>query len=342
MKKVLFATTALVLSAGFAAAEVSVSGDGRMGFVYDGNDMQFASRARVKFTLTGESDAGLSFGGSFRVDHENAGGGLASSGTAGSVYVSGTYGKLSMGDVVSAAEAINGDLYEIGYTLGAFGNDIEEINYITGDGVNLDQGANVLYEYSINGFNIAASMSDGSTNVCTGAVAGGGSMVDTDGDGVLESVSCFDGEDSDAAYSVAVGYDLNGYKLGLGYSDNGTVSEIVLSGEATFNEFTVKGIYQDLSDAVDSDGVTAVEWERTYGLAAKYDMSNGVGIQGFWRRDEYTLTDIASGADLDEEYDSFGIGASYDLGGGATLAGGIIDSDYNDDTVADMGIRFTF
>ena len=67
MKKVLFATSALVLSAGFASAEVALSGDGRMGMIYDGNDVQFSSRARVKFTLTGESDAGLSFGAAFRV-----------------------------------------------------------------------------------------------------------------------------------------------------------------------------------------------------------------------------------------------------------------------------------
>lgn len=326
MKKVLFATTALVMTAGVAAAEVTLSGDGRMGMVYDGNDMQFGSRARVKFTLTGESDAGLSFGGSFRVDHENAGGGLASSGTAGSVFVSGTYGKLSMGDVVSASEAINGDLYSVGYTEGAFGGDQEEIDYLTADGNNLDQGSNILYEYTINGFNLAASMSDGSRVTCAGAVAGslGCSAADLVAD-----------DATDIAYSLAVGYDMNGYKLGLGYADNGDASEVVLSGEATFNEFTVKGIYQDLSDV----GTGTFEWNRTYGLAAKYEMSNGVGLQAFWRRDE--LESLVVGV-ADEDFDSYGIGASYDLGGGATLAGGIMDSDYQDDTVADVGVRFTF
>ena len=50
MKKVLFATTALVLTAGIAAAEVKVSGDGRMGVVYDGQNAQFNSRIRAIFT----------------------------------------------------------------------------------------------------------------------------------------------------------------------------------------------------------------------------------------------------------------------------------------------------
>ena len=334
MKKVLFATTALVLSAGFAAAEVSVSGDGRMGFVYDGEDLQFASRARVKFTLTGETDSGLSFGGSFRVDHQDDAGGKANAGTAGSVYVSGTYGKLTMGDVASASEVINGDLEAVGFTGGDSYGNTNEVSYLIQDGNNLDQGSNALYEYSINGFNIAASMTDGSRNVCAGAVAGSGSLVDIDGDGDLDQVDCYPEEDADVAYSVAVGYDLNGYKLGLGYADNGTASEIVLSGEATFNEVTVKGIYQDLSDA--GDGVT--EFDRSYGLSGKYDMSNGVGVQAFWIRREFET--IATGDS--EDFDAYGIGASYDLGGGATFAAGIADSEFQDDVIADVGVKFTF
>ncbi|MDO5643913.1 MAG: porin, partial [Paracoccus sp. (in: a-proteobacteria)] len=37
MKKALFATTALVMTAGVAAAEVSVTGDARMGMRYESN-----------------------------------------------------------------------------------------------------------------------------------------------------------------------------------------------------------------------------------------------------------------------------------------------------------------
>ena len=165
MKKVLFATSALVLSAGFASAEVALSGDGRMGIIYDGNDAQFSSRARVRFNLSGESDAGLSFGASFRVDQENYNGNQyrsAARGTAGAIWISGTYGKLSMGDTVSASERAIGDLYEVGYTDGSFGVDIEEISYLTGDGVNLNQGPNILYEYTINNISLYASASDGS------------------------------------------------------------------------------------------------------------------------------------------------------------------------------------
>ncbi|MGL4413330.1 porin, partial [Roseinatronobacter monicus] len=90
MKKLLLATTALTLSAGVAAADVSLTGDARMGFIYDGDDVNLTSRARVTFTLSGETDTGMAFGGSFRAD--NAAG--AAAGTGGSVFISGAFGRL--------------------------------------------------------------------------------------------------------------------------------------------------------------------------------------------------------------------------------------------------------
>lgn len=346
MKKVLFATTALVMSmtAGVAVAEVAVTGDARMGLIYDGNDAQFSSRARVKFTLTGESDAGLSFGGSFRVDQQDDSGGKASNGTAGSVWISGTYGKLEMGDTVSASEAAIGDLYEVGYTQGGFGYDVEEISYLTGDGANTDQGPNILYSYTIDRFELYASASDGSDSAWPTTV---GANVDDD----LNAWS------DDVAYSVAAKYNAETWWVGLGYAKHDEADEISLGAGATFNNFTVKGVYVDYSDRFtvwldSSDGNFApivgdldngYMLDKTFGLSADYAM-DAVTIGGFWRRDEYKSDWIdAAGNDYDDqEFDSFGIGAEYDLGGGATLAGGIIDSDYLDDTVADVGVRFTF
>ena len=346
MKKVLFATTALVMSmtAGVAVAEVAVTGDARMGLIYDGQDAQFSSRARVKFTLTGESDAGLSFGGSFRVDQQDDSGGKASNGTAGSVWISGTYGKLEMGDTVSASEAAIGDLYEVGYTQGGFGYDVEEISYLTGDGANTDQGPNILYSYTIDRFELYASASDGSDSASPTTV---GANVDDD----LNAWS------DDVAYSVAAKYNAETWWVGLGYAKHDEADEISLGAGATFNNFTVKGVYVDYSDRFtvwldSSDGNFApivgdldngYMLDKTFGLSADYAM-DAVTIGGFWRRDEYKSDWIdAAGNDYDDqEFDSFGIGAEYDLGGGATLAGGIIDSDYLDDTVADVGVRFTF
>ena len=95
MKKILLATTVLGMTAGFAAADVSVSGDARMGVVSTDGDSVFSSRMRIKFSGSGTTDGGLSFGGSFRANDAQG----AKAGTAGSVFISGAFGKISMGDV---------------------------------------------------------------------------------------------------------------------------------------------------------------------------------------------------------------------------------------------------
>lgn len=344
MKKVLFATSALVLSAGFASAEVALSGDGRMGVVYDGDDAQFSSRARVKFTLTGESDAGLSFGAAFRVDQENYSSNdyrSAARGTAGAVWISGTYGKLSMGDVVSASEKAIGDLNEVGYTDGTFGADIEEIWFLTGDGVNTDQGPNILYEYTINNISLYASASDGQDDA----------WFTTPGADYDDDTT--DAPSDHVAWSIAARYDADNWWAALSYAKQDDAEEIGLAGQYTINNFAIKGIYLDYSDrqdiVVDSDSFTGelanlrdtagnYEQDRTYGLGLSYQMDAWV-FEGFYRRDEFS-SDVAGYGD--EDFDSFGIGAEYDLGGGAVLAGGIIDTDYLADTVADFGIKFSF
>lgn len=335
MKKFLFATTALVMTAGVAAAEVAISGDGRMGLIYDGDDVQFASRARVTFTLTGESDAGLSFGGSFRADQESdytagnaASGRSAARGTAGAVWISGTYGKLSMGDVVGAAEAAIGDLPEVGYTAGEFGGDVEEISFLVGDGNNEDQGPTLLYEYTVNNISFYASATDG-VNTWGPGIVGYGTVTGTDpvtGEDIVENI-----DSASTAWSLAAKYEGSNFWAALSYSDNGDVSEIGLAAEGTFNNFAIKGVYMDY----DFDSVVGGADGKTYGLGATYQM-DALTVKGFWRRDEVEV------AGVDVDFDSFGIGADYDLGGGAVLAGGIIDTDYLDDTVADFGIKFRF
>ncbi|WP_134682214.1 porin [Paracoccus ravus] len=358
MKKVLIATTALVMTAGIASAEAALSGSGRMGMIYDGNDAQFSSRIRAVFTMTGESDAGLSFGGSIRADNSANG----NRGTAGSVYVSGAYGKLEMGDVVSASEAAVGDLPAVGYTEGGFAGDLEEISYLTGDGANLDQGANILYQYTINNISLFASASDGSDrNWFTAAGDNDNYVCEIDDndtpwtdDDVTVPGSCTVAEDDDLAWSLAAQYEAENFTAGLGYAKQGDAEEWTLGGKATFNNFAVSGIYADYSDrnsiGFGGDDVTGqlvddltlssdnFELDKTYGLGVEYQM-DALRLAGFWRRDE--IEAVAAGYD-DQDFDSFGIGADYDLGGGAVLAGGIVDSDWLNDTVADFGVRFKF
>src|SRR6056297_1358365 len=86
MKKILFATTALVASAGIASAEVALSGYAELGvfenqngtgdgFSGDATKAQVFSDIDVTFSMSGEADNGLTFGASIDLDESWQGGG---------------------------------------------------------------------------------------------------------------------------------------------------------------------------------------------------------------------------------------------------------------------------
>lgn len=63
MKKILLASTALVLSAGLANAQaVSITGEGRMGLQYAGGSWSQENRLTLNFSVAVQADHGLSFG----------------------------------------------------------------------------------------------------------------------------------------------------------------------------------------------------------------------------------------------------------------------------------------
>lgn len=298
MKKVLLTSTALVLSAGIAAADVSVGGSGRMGIIdaAGASDIAFTSRIRISFSASGETDGGLSFGGSIRAD--NAGGGNA--GTAGSVFVEGAFGKLSMGDVSGAAEAAVGDVSGVGLTgLG----DINETIYLSNntDLLGIDMRPGALYEYSTGDLTFYASAGNPAA------------VVETMGVGVSYGMGNF---------SVALGYET---------ADDGVtdVDHTVVGATATFGDATVKATYGDSSD---------LDLEQL-GVSLDYVMG-ATTLTAFYRDVEIFDED----ADAVVDGDAFGIGAAYDLGGGASLVGGYVDSEFAGVSADafDFGIKMSF
>ena len=91
MKKVLFATTALVATASVAAADVTLSGGGRFGLVYNSQStdgvkntnskVRMERRMTINIDGSGSTDGGLEFGGRMRLrsDEGEAGSAVASS-----------------------------------------------------------------------------------------------------------------------------------------------------------------------------------------------------------------------------------------------------------------------
>jgi outer membrane protein OmpU len=299
MKKVLFATTALVMTAGVAAAEVSVGGDGRMGVISsDGGDLAFTSRIRISFSASGETDAGLSFGGSIRADNaaasatttdadangswDTSGGGV--NGAAGSVFVEGTFGKISMGDVSGAPEAAVGDLSGVGLTgLG----DLNETTYLS------------------NGTRPAARWDY------------------TTGDLGLHVSSDNPGPAGDTAYGIAVTYSMGDISFGIGHEDGGGSDHTIAGVTAGFGDATIKVIYgtADLAGTdFDQAGVSIDYVSGATTLTAFYDTEDLGGV----------------------DTDSYGIGVAYDLGGGASLKAGWVDSDGLSDASYDLGISMSF
>ena len=313
MKKVLLASTVLAMTATVAAADVTTSGSGRMGVTYTegaDNELAFTSRIRIAFAASGETDSGLSFGGSIRAD--NAPGGDA--GTAGSVFISGAFGTLSMGDVAGAAESVVGDLHAVGLTdLG----DHHENVYIS----NARRSA-ARYDYSTGGFTFSLSSdnpgSDGAD--VTYSLLGG----------VIEPIGA-----TESTMAVGVKYAVDAYSFALGYEsskiEGESVDHLILGAEATFSGVTVKAVYGK------ADGLGPFDFEQ-YGVSASYTM-DALTVSGYHRQEK-----ISDGSGS-EKFKATGIGASYDLGGGASLMGGIVNrkvSGAPGQNLADFGVNFSF
>ena len=329
MKKVLLGTTALLLSAGVAAAEVAVSGEGRMGIVDalgDDTDAGFSSRIRIAFSASGETDAGLSFGGSIRAD--NAGGGEG--GTAGNVFVEGTFGKISMGDVGSAADAANGDVSGVGYTNpGAF----NEFVYLGND-----RRPAARWDYVMGGLGLHISSDNPSSDLDTTSVAvtysAGALSIGLGYEDAEVDLSNSDG-DAELAGLLVDGLTFDG-------------DHIIGSVAYAFGDATVKAVYGtasgDLNGTITGTAITVTDAEVDFSqMGVSVDYVVGATTLTAY----YAMYEIED--DIEAELTAIGVGASYDLGGGASLAGGFVSTsgeafgvDYEDEDAFDLGINMTF
>ncbi len=285
MKKVLFATTALIATAGVASADIGISGDGRMGIVNteatgnNDNETQFNSRIRITFTASGTTDAGLEFGGSVRADNAGAtnqtdsaagtNGGV--NGQAGSVYVSGDFGKITMGDVGSAHESATGDLAGVGYTMSK-----NEMGYAGGTH---DEG--VAWSYSVDNLTLYASMGQPQT------------------------------ASANNQSGVGLSYSMAGVTLGVGTADDGTTEETSASIRASVAGIGITAII------IDRDNDTSVSGET--GLSLSYAVDSNLSVAAFTRS-----TENVGAADRDYTGVGFSmnLGGGATLAGGYTQGGG--------------------
>jgi len=311
MKKLLVASTALLMTAGAAAADVTVGGNGRMGLHFDGEDWNFTSRVRVTFTLSGQTDNGLSFGGSIRADNSANG----AAGAAGNIWVSGAFGKVMMGDVDGAAEVVAGNVSGVGLTgLGDY-NDTFYFSDFVGDPL---QDPTLQYTYSMSGFTFAASAVDGN-----GAIGGRGI-----GGHLARQFT---------TYAIGFGYagtfSTGSFKVGIGYEHmedqvfNDDYGQIVGGGSVTFGATTVKAMVGSSDEFLGGMVQYGLSVDHTFGATT---------VTAFWRQNDF---------DFFANVRSLGLGVSHDLGGGAKIVAGVVNQDVEflgDDTWGDIGLSFTF
>ncbi|MCB2115748.1 MAG: porin [Rhodobacteraceae bacterium] len=314
MKKILLASTALVGFAGAAAAEVSLSGYAEIG-IFGGSggaapeDAQFHSDLDVTFKLSGTSDSGFEFGASIDLDEvgddANAAGGdpISHNGRGSGVeeqaiWVSGSFGKVTLGDTDGAFDWALSEVY-----MGTAINDDHSTHagayWFTGLDGSYD-GQVMRYEYSFGDF--AAALS---------------AELDDTGTG-------------DAALGLGVKWsgDLGGMKAnaGLGYQDNGSTSVWGVSAGADMtNGISVKLGYADMDMGATTDTWFGVGLGYTtgallvqanygeydsgadgWGLVANYDLGGGaVAMLG------YGSGNAVAGNGAGEDTYSIGLGLSF-------------------------------
>ena len=139
MKRVLLATTALCVGAGMAAAEVALSGNAEMGVVGSKDDSErFHTDVNVKFSLSGETQGGVTFGTEIELsDIEDADGRKTTNaddehgGIAVHISDPDGFGTLTMGDTDGAYDWALSEIVGVG---GGSINDAQEHGAHDGNG----------------------------------------------------------------------------------------------------------------------------------------------------------------------------------------------------------------
>jgi len=376
MKNVLFATTATaaLLVGGIASAQgITLFGDARMGLGYninndgsvaetdaDGNqedDLRAVSRVRFGVNMTGETDSGITFGATIRADNAVGGQGQSTGQRDGSVFVSGSWGTLTMGDTNGADEQWVGDVPG-NYSLTGL-TDINETKYISNGGsFGNDSGNNfasnpaarptIRYDFDIAGFGVSLSSNRDLTDIGVGAGYsadfGGGSW--SAGIGYYDYDSFF--VDGGAEPILVEGVDANGDPV-TAVVDGLPIQFEVGNGEqwsaglkGTYDAFGFGLTYVKINSDTASFGKQEVD-NILVGASFGWD---AFAVGGFYGN---ILSAEGTGLDDIDGDDAFGLTAQYDLGGGATVNGGVaytyggVGEDGEDQaTIADFGIKMAF
>lgn len=326
MKKVLLATTALLMTAAGASAEITFSGYGRFGLDYVENtagdttteETQINMRMRVNINGAVETDSGITFGGRIRLQYDEGGfNGIEAdsdggdiTGTSGSrlsaamLYASGGGFRLEVGNANTAYDSA-ALMYnsEIGYLDRSFGGpNGDYFSFASAPYSNQPDRMGLFLSYSVDALNVRLSYVD-QDQATTAA--------------------------TDEEIGISADYNFGQFTVSGAFVDNaagdGTADALFLGAEFALNDATNIGLlYADYNEALTANDSTRITLYGNYTMGA-------LTYEGYVATDDQ--------ADLPNDV-AFGLGVDYDLGG--ARLGADIHRNYSEQTIVGLGVRFDF
>jgi outer membrane protein OmpU len=274
MKKVLLATTALVLTAGVASADVALSGNARLGLQSNDGNTTFEKRMTVTMSGSAETTSGLTLGASMNL-RANEGGAAVTSGARVSLATGGV--EVAVGNIYGAMDSMPGmfsasaGLTGLGWG-GVLGN-TEESGYWGWDAYsssgNGSEGVEVIYSAG----SVSAHLSYSDSDLGSSANRTAAYISYAMGDWTVAAGMQDSADNSEDKTVVTVGGKVGDFGVGVGYADNDGETKIALNGSATFGATTVSA-YVASEESADHNAM---------GIGVKHDLGGASLVGGVAR-----------------------------------------------------------
>lgn len=287
MKKVLLTTTAMTLLAGAAAADVSLSGYGRIGVTYNQATATTATYSRFRLNITGttETDGGLTFGAWTRLQ-TTSGGATMGAGSSTSAFTFTTTGSSVFTHTVTHPNqngfsghtvwVSNGTMT---LTLGNTGGAVAQTAGIWGCGVGFNGQCNDMADNSFGNHATNSSTGSGTSIVRLDFALGSANVSVSGGNG--------------SASEVAVGFSAGSMNVSGGYVDSTTPTTFL---NASFDAGSATIGIRGASNSTGTGYIAHVTYGMGAGAIYAYAGNNLAGS------------------------DEFGVEYSHSLGGGVTAS----------------------
>ena len=323
MKKILLATTMLAGFAGAASADVTLSGSGRFGLVHQSDTVKPTSSTnvhdRLRFNIDANTvtDGGVTFGGRIRIQSDQ-GNGLVGSGTSPALlYASSNGMRLEVGNANTAYDSAA--LYynsEVGFEDNSAGE--SGYNYYSFQSKTLPTAnyMGIFFSYAAGPLNLRASFvnPDQTTTTLPAGIA--------------------------KEMGVSADYTFGKFTVSAAYVKNGAglkKNDQTFFGAAyALNSNTNVGVnYYSMGNSLLVAGAANATAGGNGNTITLYgNMKFGGAITG----KAYVSNNNTKGI---KKATVIGVGADYDLGGGAALSGSYRQN-FNGSNSADVGVKFSF